>query len=389
MGRFNRITLANTKKLFGVYRYAKPLGKLAFWASFIILPSLLLWNSSGFESAQSLAIGLASISLGIHLFISYTEYIAVLIPNIIHLMIMPFPFGYYWIIHKNDPNAVFTGIMDIYTPGAVLGAITTVLIVLGVIKLTRGKMWLTFTLVYVCVDFVGMLWVEAQPSAGLLIPATLIAVVLFIRSKLLHRLIFKKKHITEVDNLFKLNETEKAQSATREILESEFQDDTVIPLGNGGFFEYIVITKNRIFLIYSLSLHRSLNLVRDLNKGTQVKLRDNSTHLEFGKLMQEAVKLSKKYSLPSADMTPVILCHNNALPRDKRFLAVKVGKKNAGIKNNETYMGLLYLIGGEKSHLLHDVWKKHTLSKKTLKFLKRNSSDDRKEEAAEELSERQ
>lgn len=105
-------------------------------------------------------------------------------------------------------------------------------------------------------------------------------------------------------------------------------------------------------------------------------------------MMQESVKLSKKYSLPSADMTPVILCHDNALPRDKRFLAVKVSKKNAGIKNNETYMGLLYLIGGEKSNLLHDVWKKHTLSKKTLKFLNRNSSDDRNEEAAEELSER-
>lgn len=382
MGRFNKITPSNIKKLVGQYRRTKLLYKAVFWLSLTILPMLFMWAQSSFNESLPLGVMLFSFSLSVHVIISYTAYIAAIIPNILHVMIMPLSFGFYWLFQFSGPESFYDDLLQIYTVGAVFGFIFTALYVWAVITLTRGHMWLTFIIGYVLVDLFGLFLAEPLMNIAALIPFIIGGLVIGLRSKAFHRLVFKGKHTTAVENLFSSNLTEEAEAKTEKLLEEQFKDSLIIPLSSDEF-KHMVVTDNRVFLIYSLELERSMSVVGDLKKGIQIKYRGNPTHVEFGYLIREAEKLSKKFSIPSSDITPVILCHEKTLPKDKRFMATKVSKKTASLKNQSSMSGLVYLIHAEKVSQMKDAWRKHALSKSTLKTLKKYRTDDREEEAEE------
>lgn len=371
--RFNTLTLLNAKKLAHKYRKTPLLNKGIFWAAFILLPTLFML-SQGTTNLTPVFMAVSTIAVSIHILISYTQYLLIILPNLVHFVVMPFTLGYYWVLGQAE-TIVITDLNIVYSWGALIGVISTPLFIWAVVKLTRGKMWLTFVLAYVSVDLLGLAWIENQPSLGLFIPLILATAVLLIRSKILHRLMKKDKYSTAPSNIF-LDNKNTAKELTQDLLSSS--EDIVIPLEAQDFFDHLIINKNRVFAVYSLDLEKSIKVSADENNDIQLRYRGEIITTEMGVVLHELSRLSKRFAFQKTDMTPLILCHNKTLPPDKKFLGTKVTRKGVQISSEDIFDGIVYFIHADKLPLIHSVWKKHTLSKTTQK---RISSDDMKGKA--------
>lgn len=376
--RFNTLTLFNFKKLVGKYRKAPLAGKLIVWASIIGLSSIFVWVQSP-ETAIPYLTSVSVIAATIHVLITYTAHLLVIIPNALHLMIMPFTLGYYWALGESD-TAVITNINTIYTWGALLGVVTTPLFIWAVLSLTRGKLWVTFTIGYLLVDLFGLAWAEAQPLMGLWIPLILAVGTVIIRSKFLHRLIRRDRYTTGETTFLSENKPD-ASALTVTALE-EFGKYDVVPFVD-EFFDCLIITKNRVFAAYSLNLEKTIRPAVGERGNMKLRYKGADLDVEMGYILNQTADVSKYYSISKADITPLVICHDRTLPKDKRIIAQKVTHKQAGAFTTESLSGMVYLIAPEKLSFLETGWRDAVLSKRTQKRVKEFFTDSKTEEKSQ------
>lgn len=364
----NRISIANTKKAMTSYRRWKWYSKLIIWASIVAIPTVFFLARNDYPTAGVMATGLSLFCLCIHLLLTYTKYLAFIIPTVIHIVTMPLVFGIYWAAGRLANNGnVSARINDIYVQGAFFGIVYCLIAFPLMFKFTRGRLWLSFLILYVSVDLLGVLASVYMQRLGLWIPVIITAIVLLVRSELIQRLIFKRqRYVIAEDNIFARNKHDQAQENVLDALEKA--NLVNVPLHTDSFFDYLVITPNRIFAVYALHLGKKLSTSLD-SKG-DIKLISAGEYLdqEIGYIGDQASSLSKKWRISARDITPVVVCDNTS-PKGRDFIGVAVNQKGATFAGSNVFSGMVYFLNKDNVDMLHTAWKKHTVSTKTTKTI--------------------
>ena len=369
----NRISLTTIVNLSHKYRKVKWYYKLFAWLAIAGLPALALLDVNS-KDAGLMFSGLATVGLILHILITYTKYVTLLIPNILHIMIMPFSFGLYWGSGISDTMTT-DQFLSLYSQGSLFGIIYTVLTIPAVFKFTRGKPWLTFSIIYVLVDFLSLIFTQYMPQLGLLTPVVITTVVIFLRSKLFHKLAFSKAYTLSENSILDKNISKKNIGYFNNRLDETLSDHAkVFPLGEDSFFNYIIITKNRIFAAYNLELSNKLSITFQ-DEGTKLTYRGSTQEQELGVILQEASKLSRRWNIPGKDVTPIVL-GNRLFIKKQDFLGIHVTKKGASVKGSSIDSGMVYFVSVTGAGIIETAWKKHTLTKKSMKLAKKLETDD-------------
>lgn len=368
--RLNRINFDSVTKVALKYRKARWYYKVFAGLAIAGLPALALLDVSPHYAGLFFA-GMSSVLLILHMVVSYTKYVTLLIPNILHIMIMPFSFGLYW--GSGIGNSMTSSqFLSIYTQGSLFGSIYTILVIPIVFKVTRGRPWLTFSIIYFFVDFFALFTTQYVPQLGLLNPVIVTAIILALRSKLLHKLVFKSKYRTTSNSFLEQNSKTIGFFTNR--LNESFSDNTEVKkLDESEFFDYTITTPNRVFVVYALQLPHKLTLSFH-DTGTKLSYLGTAQDQEIGIISQEAVKFSKRWGIPAKDITPIVL-GDRVLAKKYGFIGVNVKQKEASLKGHFSEVGMVYFLDITKLDTLETAWKNHTITHKSKPKKKRGKTD--------------